>query len=55
MTLRIPASAYAPTTLRSSAREEATQVRWAMGSRVVSSAMRRVTRTVRSRVDPPAP
>ncbi len=40
---------------RSSDREEPTQVRWPIGVRVVSLAIRSVTRMVRSRVDPPAP
>ena len=53
--LRTPAAAYCPTTCRSWATEAFTHVRCASGVRVVSSAMRSVTRTVRSWVVPPAP
>ena len=42
-------------TCLSSATEWLTAVRWPTGVRVVSAAIRPVTRTVRSRVDPPAP
>ena len=42
-------------TLRSSATEWSTAVRCAIGSRVVSVAIRSVTATVVSRVEPPAP
>lgn len=42
-------------TWRNSATEWLTAVRWAIGSRVVSVAIRSVTATVVSRVDPPAP
>ena len=48
--LRTPAPAYCPTTWRSSATDEPTQVRWPTGVSVVSAAIRSVTRTVRSRV-----
>ncbi len=53
--LRIPASAYVPMTVRSSSRECPTQVRCASGVIDVSAAIWWVTRTVRSRVEPPAP
>src|SRR5262249_7714891 len=43
------------TTLRSSAVEWSTAVRWANGSSVVCVAIRSVTATVVSRVEPPAP
>ena len=42
-------------TCLSSATEWFTAVRWPTGVRVVSAAIRPVTRTVRSLVDPPAP
>ena len=45
----------APIDVRSSSSGWPTQVRWATGVSVVSLAIRSVTRTVRSRVDPPAP
>ena len=54
-TLRTPAPASRPITLRSSATEWLTAVRWAIGSSVVSVAIRSVTATVVSRVEPPAP
>ena len=54
-TLRTPAAAYEPITERSVSREWSTQVRCASGVIEVSCAIRSVTRTVRSRVDPPAP
>ena len=53
--LRTPDAAYAPTTWRTASLEAPTQVRCANGVSVVSSAMRPVTRTVRSWVVPPAP
>ena len=53
--LRTPLAAYSPTTWRSAATDAPTQVRWASGVRVVSRAIRSVTRTVRSWFDPPAP
>ena len=54
-TLRTPTSAYEPMTCRSSATVWLTAVRWPTGVSVVSAAIRPVTRTVRSLVDPPAP
>ena len=54
-TLLMPAAAYAPITWRSSATECETAVRCAIGTRVVSRAMRPVVRIVRSRLLPPAP
>jgi hypothetical protein len=53
--LPIPAAAYAPITCRSSATECDTAVRCAIGTSVVSVAIRPVVRIVRSRLDPPAP
>ena len=44
-----------PMTCLGWATEWLTAVRWPTGVRVVSAAIRPVTRTVRSRVDPPAP
>src|SRR5262245_61554149 len=41
--------------VRNSDTECPTQVRWPTGRRIVSDAIRSVTRTVRSRVEPPAP
>lgn len=51
----MPASAYWPTMLRSSATEWFTAVRWATGVRVESAAICWVARTVPARVEPPAP
>ena len=48
--LQTPTAAYEPITCRSSATEWPTAVRWATGSRVVSSAMRWVILMVRSPV-----
>ena len=53
--MRTPTAAYEPITCRSSATEWLTAVRCPIGVRVVSSAIRPVTRTVRSLVEPPAP
>ncbi len=53
--LRTPDAAYRPTTWRSAATDAPTQVRWASGVSVVSRAIRSVTRTVRSWLEPPAP
>ena len=53
--LRTPTAAYQPITLRSSATEWSTAVRWAIGTSVVSCAILAVVRTVRSLVEPPAP
>ena len=52
MTCRIPTDAYAPTTCRSSSRLWLAAVRWAIGRRVVCSAICWVAVTVRSRVEP---
>ncbi len=54
-TLLMPSAAYEPMTCRSSAIEWFTPVRCATGNRVVSLAIRPVVRTVRSRLEPPAP
>ncbi|GAA3229863.1 hypothetical protein GCM10017691_22250 [Pseudonocardia petroleophila] len=51
----MPAAAYSAMTWRSSATECETAVRCAIATRVVSEAIRPVVRTVRSRLDPPAP
>src|SRR5262249_6150918 len=53
--LLTPTAASRPIMLRSWATEWLTAVRWAMGSRVVSVAIRSVTDRVVSRVEPPAP
>ena len=53
--LRTPEAAYGPTTWRTWCTEAPTQVRCASGVSEVSSAIRPVTRTVRSWVVPPAP
>ena len=50
-----PTAAYEPITCLSSATEWFTAVRCPTGVSVVSSAIRPVTLTVRSLVDPPAP
>ena len=55
MTWWTPAAAYSSRISSSSARVWPTQVRWAIGSIEVSCAMRRVTRTVVPRLEPPAP
>src|ERR1700683_3271746 len=54
-TLRTPTAAYDPITCLSSATEWFTAVKWPTGVSVVSAAIRPVTLTVRSLVDPPAP
>src|ERR1700722_10076732 len=54
-TLRTPTLANQPMTLRSSATEWLTAVRWATGFSWVCSAIAPATWTVPSRVDPPAP
>ena len=53
--LPTPTAAYEPITCRSSLTEWPTAVRCATGTKVVSSAIRWVTRIVRSRCEPPAP
>ena len=53
--LRTPDAAYDPTTWRTWRTDIPTQVRCASGVSDVSSAIRPVTRTVRSWVVPPAP
>ena len=50
-----PDRGVGPDHLPSSATEWFTAVKWPTGVSVVSAAIRPVTRTVRSRVDPPAP
>ena len=52
---RTPTAAYEPIRRRSSATEWLTAVRCPAGVSVVSAAIRPVTRTVRSLVEPPAP
>ena len=54
-TLRTPTAAYEPITRRNSATEWSTAVKCPTGVSVVSAAIRPVIRTVRSRVEPPAP
>ncbi len=51
----MPASAYWPMMLRSSAMEWLTAVRWATGVSVVSETICWVSLTVPARVEPPAP
>ena len=51
----MPSEAYQPMTLRSSATEWSTAVRWAIDTSVVSVTTRPVVRMVRSRLEPPAP
>lgn len=51
----MPASAYWPMMLRSSAMEWSTAVRWATGVSVVSATICSVSLTVPARVEPPAP